>query len=276
MAAITSIKNQLDAMEQKLLSGTPLPDAEQSFYDSVSSSDLEEKENYVKDLMHQQVDDGLITGPEKTQLLSQVNERLQTIQKELADTENETKPKKVEKLNSMKGKVETRKEKLSKIAPRQPHRLKHEAGIFKLRAELQPLLELEDGAKGRLLSLKETQSLARKEEILEDIGQLEVRITRLDCVPGVVPVLRNHCLAHFCRKTAEDGLRMTRLLHCGWRHAIQHGRPKVNKRRKRQKRLLPPPRVPGKRQLPSPPPGQTQSLLSRRKPLVEVVEYSPQ
>lgn len=180
VAAISDIKNQLSELEQKLFNGTPLTYPEQTFFDSVSSSDLDEKQNYVKDLMHQQVDNGLITIREKTQLLSQVKERLETIQAELNEASREKKAKKVEKLNIVKGKAEARKEKLTNIAPRPPHRLRHEAEIFKLRGELQPLLDLEDDTKGRLLSVKETQSLARKEDVLEEIVQLEVRTKKLE------------------------------------------------------------------------------------------------
>jgi hypothetical protein len=174
IAVLTEIKTTVGEMERKLLTGTPLTDPEQSFYDSVSSNALDEKGEHVKTLMHQQVDDGLLTSKEKTQLVSQVQERLETLSKDLTEAEKENKAKKVEKLKDVMKKAEARKEKLSKITPKGPHRLKHEAEIFKLRAELQPLLDLEEGSKGRLLSVKETQTLARKDEILDEIAELEV------------------------------------------------------------------------------------------------------
>ena len=211
LAALASIKATLSGLEQKLLSGTPLNDAEQSFYDSVSSADLDEKQNHVKDKMHEQVEQGLITNREKAQLLAQVTERLDNLSKEIAEAEG--KPKKLEKLMGMKEKADTRKEMLSKIAPKAPHRLKHEAEILKLRAELLPLLELEEGSKGRLLSLKETQSLARKDVILEEIADLEVSDSRnslsnsLPACPHKVSVHRDSR-----RKKAEDGLKMTKHL----------------------------------------------------------------
>lgn len=172
MVAITSIKTKLGIVEQKLFSGNPLTDIEQNFYDSVSSDAMEEKQNVVKDLMHKQVDEGSITSQEKSNLLLQVNERLDTVSKELLEANG----KKKEKLTAVKEKVEARKAKLSNIAPQKPHRLKHEVAILSLRTELQPLLELEGGTSGRLLSLKETKILARKDEIIEEIAQLEVSI----------------------------------------------------------------------------------------------------
>eukprot|EP00980_Cylindrotheca_fusiformis_P006547 scaffold1384_cov116-Cylindrotheca_fusiformis.AAC.25 len=169
LASLAAIKTQQGELEQKLMSGTPLTDGEQEFYDSVSAESLDQKHNLVKDLMHEQVGKGEITAQEKAQLLSQVNERLETVSKEL----EQANAKKAEKMNGVKQKLEQRKKKLSSISPQEPHKLKHEAAIFQLRAELQPLLELEDGTSGRLLSLKESKSLARKEEILEEIAEFE-------------------------------------------------------------------------------------------------------
>ena len=174
ITALSSIKNLLEELDGKLLSGTPLTDTEQTFYDSVSVSTIDEKQAFVKDLMHGQVDDGIITSQEKEMLVTQVSERLQTLSKEIATAQEEGKPKRVQKLKEMTEKLETRKGKLERIEPKGPHRLKHEAEIAKLRSKMQPLLDLEGGAKGRLLSLKETQSLARKDEILEAIAELEV------------------------------------------------------------------------------------------------------
>lgn len=172
--AIGTIKSKLEDLEQKLMAGTPLSDAEQSFYDSVSMSSLEEKQAYVKEQMHEQVDIGKITVAERNTLLKQVQERLDTLVKEIATAETEGKAKRVENLKNAKTKAEERKQKLEQINAKTLPPLKHEAEIAKLRKELEPLLEVEDASKGRLLSVKETQALARKEEILEQIEQLEI------------------------------------------------------------------------------------------------------
>ena len=62
--------------------------------------------------------------------------------------------------------------------PQPPRRLKNGPAITKLRTELAPLLKVET-KKRQLLSLKETQAIARKEEIENEIAQLEVRVPRL-------------------------------------------------------------------------------------------------
>ena len=174
MTALSSIKALLEGLDEKLLTGTPLKESEQSFYDSVSVSVIDEKQAHVKDLMHNQVDNGIITTQEKKMLIGQVAEKLQTLSKEITTAEEEGKLKRAQKLNETKEKLETRRTKLERIEPKGPHRLKHEDEIAKLRTEMQPLLDLVVGAKGRLLSVKETQSLARKDEILEEISELEV------------------------------------------------------------------------------------------------------
>lgn len=175
MSAIEDIKQQLAALDQKLLTGTPLSDGEQEFYDSVSASSLDEKIACVKELMHKHVDEGSITSSEKKFLLGQVSDRLEQLSADISKAESEGKPKRVENLKAAKTKVQERKANLEKIDPKPPHGLKNAAEIAKLRNELAPLLEVEEAAKGRLLTLKESQAVARKEEILEEINQLEVR-----------------------------------------------------------------------------------------------------
>ena len=63
---------------------------------------------------------------------------------------------------------------LDSITPRPPPKLKHAAEIAKLYTELAPLLVIEESCKGRLLSLKESQTMARKDEIQAEIFSLEV------------------------------------------------------------------------------------------------------
>jgi hypothetical protein len=171
--AMTSLKEMAEAIEKKLMDGQPLSDAEQAFYDSVSLTSIEEKMACVRDMMHKQVDAGEISASEKEQLIAQVNEKLQTLKKEIQEAEQQKKPKRVENLNATELKIVARKEKLVALTPRPLPPLKNETAITKLRKELKPLLEMEQNAKGRLLTPKEAQTLARKDEILTEIEQLE-------------------------------------------------------------------------------------------------------
>jgi len=173
VAAIGEIKEILEGLDTKLLSGTPLNDSEQEFYDDVSLDSLSEKEALVKTEMQTHVEEGKITRLEKTNLLNQVQEKIGTLEKTISEATEEKKPKKVEKLKLQKEKLVEREKILSNITPTPPHALKHELEIRKLRKEMQPLLKLEKETKGRLLSLKETTTLARKDEIEEEIEILE-------------------------------------------------------------------------------------------------------
>jgi hypothetical protein len=180
--AIGSIMSMVKELEAKLLLGTALTDPEQSLYDGVSMSVLEEKQAFVKAQMQQQVDDEKLTAPEKAILLEQVGERLASLKEEKEAAEKEGKTKRVQQLTNMSTKVEERKAKLEKVTPKTPPPLKHEAEIAKLRKEIEPLLDVEEASKGRLLTLKETQALGRKEELEAQIEQLEVRRSPLRCI----------------------------------------------------------------------------------------------
>mmetsp|Transcript_15141 Transcript_15141/g.42092 ORF Transcript_15141/g.42092 Transcript_15141/m.42092 type:complete len:439 (+) Transcript_15141:164-1480(+) len=173
-AAIANIQKLISNLEERLLEGVVLDDNEQTLYDTVSIDDLKEKHAIVKEAMQKQVEtDGNITAEEQKQLLTQVSDRLETINADLEDAKAGNKPKKAEKLNNMKTKLEQRKAMLTKITSKPPAPLKYQKEILELHAELIPLKKLEESTKGRLLSVKETKTLARKDEILEEISQLE-------------------------------------------------------------------------------------------------------
>jgi hypothetical protein len=175
LTALGQVKDVIGQLDAKLLTGTPLSNPEQDLYDSVSIASIDEKEAFIKKEMQAQVEGGEITNTEKVFLVNQVTEKIESLSKEVAEAQAEKKPKKADKLNAMKEKTLARQKMLEEITPVKPHPLRHEAEIAKLRKEMRPLQQLEDSAKGRLLSVKETTTMARKDEILEDIEQLEVR-----------------------------------------------------------------------------------------------------
>ena len=172
-AAIADIQRLISNIEERLLEGVVLDDNEQALYDTISVDDLKEKHNFVKEAMQKQVEDGAITAEEQKQLLTQISDRIEMIDSELEVLKDQKKPKRVEKLTSMKTKVEQRKAMVTKISPKAPMPLKYQNEILELSRELVPLNKLEDSNKGKLLTLKETKSLARKGEILEEITELE-------------------------------------------------------------------------------------------------------
>ena len=173
LRALESVREILDELDQKLLRGTPLSDPEQDLYDAVSADDLQKKEAIVKKEMAAQVEAGHLTKEEKAMLLSQVADKIETLKGEVDEAVREGKSKKTAKLVTLRDKALARQEMLEKITPVPPHKLKHEPEIQKLRAEMRPLQKLEATAKGRLLSVKETTALGRKDEILAEIEELE-------------------------------------------------------------------------------------------------------
>jgi len=170
---IGEVKNILEELEKKLLAGIPFNDIEQEFYDDVSIDSLSQKEQLVRTEMQKQVEEGRITALEKSKLLNQVQEKIDALQKGIAEAKQDSKPKKVEKLTLQMEKANERKKKISAITGINTYPLKNEREIGKLRKEMQPLLRLERETKGRLLSLKETTVMSRKDEIEEEIRILE-------------------------------------------------------------------------------------------------------
>jgi hypothetical protein len=182
VAKIDEIKAMIKELDDKLLTGTPLDDAEQALYDSVSMTALDEKQAHVRELMQAQVDGGEITIAERKVLLSQVQEKIAALTKDLDEVQTMGKPaKRIETLTMALAKVQARLEKISNIVPKPLAKLKNEAQIVKLRTEMIPLAEIEasTGQRGQLRSIKDTQAIARKEEIEEEIEALEVSFSLL-------------------------------------------------------------------------------------------------
>lgn len=210
LSVMEEVKEIVQSLDDKVLKGSPLTDSEQEFYDACDLSSLEKKETYIKSAMHKHVEEGQITSLEKNRLLEQVKEKLHGLQEEIKDAIENSKPKKLQKLQAQLQKVTERQTTLNNIhQPCPPHPLKHQPQIEKLRKELHPLLKLEKETKGRLLSIKETAAMTRKHEIEEEIIQLEVRkmikhqfiqVFPLDCDMCVNFILLTFFVValHFC------------------------------------------------------------------------------
>ncbi|KAL3798505.1 hypothetical protein ACHAWO_002604 [Cyclotella atomus] len=164
----------VNKMDSKLMTGRPLLDDEQEFYDAVGGSTvISTKMEFLKKIMQQQVESGSMTSSELDKLILQVSERIDTLNDDIQTATQQSKEKKVANLNMQKEKATARKKMLEGQTPETPHPLKHENQIMKLKKQLQPLLKLEQSAKGKLLSMKETRELAAKDEILDEIAELE-------------------------------------------------------------------------------------------------------
>lgn len=171
LRALEAVAEMVEGLDGKLTSGTPLEEDEQEAYDMVV--DLEEKVAMVRGAMQDQVEAKKLTGGERDALLVQVEERIESLEEEIEEARAGGKPRKRAKLEAALEKAQARRELLGSVEPVPPPRLSREPDIQKLRAELRPLQRLEDGTKGRLLTVKETTALGRKAEIDEEIRGLE-------------------------------------------------------------------------------------------------------
>jgi hypothetical protein len=175
LAALDQIRGMVSSLDAKLLSGLPLTDHEQDFFDSVSVSSLEAKQSQLKELMRKQVEGGAITSEERNILVRIATERTQKLAKDLVEAKEQAKHKRVEALSLQQKRNEERLAMLEGTPVQPPLPLKNQINLSRLRGELAALKEIESNAKGRLLTLKESQAVGRKEEILEEITQQEVR-----------------------------------------------------------------------------------------------------
>jgi hypothetical protein len=164
LSALEELLNKLKELDSRLLSGMPLNAIENEFYDSVVF--LDKKEEYLRTEMHRQVEQGDITAWEKEVLLKQNAERIVALRKKDEQNKSSTRSQQLEKALQ-------RKQILNDIVPRQPRGLRHEEAIRKLRKELLPYIQMEEDLKGRLRTIRETQAMARKEEIENEIFQWE-------------------------------------------------------------------------------------------------------
>lgn len=164
----------VNKMDSKLMKGTPLLDNEQEFYDEVGGSTvIARKMEFMRKQMQKQVESGSMTSNELAKLIQQVSDRIDSLNNDIQTAIQQSKEKKVISLNMQKDKATARKTMLEGKSPQVPYPLKHDSEIMKLRKQLQPLLNLEQSVKGRLLTMKETKELAAKDEILNDIADLE-------------------------------------------------------------------------------------------------------
>lgn len=172
LAVLDDLCKQVQALDQKLMTGTVLTEAEQDFYDTVSSATLETKCGKIKEWMHAQVDEGKLTAAERALLLQQVQDRMAIVNTDIAACGADSATKK-QKLQSMHTKLHERQTKLSSLVPLPPPPLKHQPDIMALQKDMAPLADIQTKAAGRLLSVKESIAVGKLEELQQQVVELE-------------------------------------------------------------------------------------------------------
>jgi len=126
--------------------------------------------------MQTQVEEGKLTPSERQKLLKQVSERIDHLNDELQAALSQSREKKAHVLKLQLEKAKTRQSAMEAHPARSPlelYPLKYQSKIQLLRKKLQPLKKLEQSAKGRLLTVKETRELSAMDEIEEEIREWE-------------------------------------------------------------------------------------------------------
>ena len=157
MLVLEDLHDAVQECDSALMQGTPLTAAQQGFYDGVT--ELAQKMTFLKDQMATQVEEGRLTKPEHSQLLNQNAARIHELEEHYKPTE----------------KLEQRRKLLEQINPLPLPPLKHHAELGKLWKQAGPLMKFQEELQksGRLLSVKETQQLAKLEELMAEIEDLE-------------------------------------------------------------------------------------------------------
>mmetsp|Transcript_21478 Transcript_21478/g.46660 ORF Transcript_21478/g.46660 Transcript_21478/m.46660 type:complete len:603 (-) Transcript_21478:42-1850(-) len=157
------------AIENKMMVGNPLDSGEQAFYDD--SSELKEKIALAQKEAGKHVEEGKLTLDEKRALVEMNETKIETL---MSEKSSASVAEKLKKALARKQQLQSLSDDLLKMnSASYPPPLRHESQLTALRKKLLPLQALEDSARGRLLTLSETRSLAGKEEIEYDIERLE-------------------------------------------------------------------------------------------------------
>ena len=152
LECLEALQDIVKTLDEKLMHGQPLTEPEQSFYNVVSQ--LDEKIATVKHESKQHVQEGQLTEYERNLLLEHNAQRL-------AAEEGNSKNAK---------KLLERKKLLQSIQPILPRPLKHHAAIARLYKEASNLMHLNEN---QLLTVKERQMVSRREQIWQEIDDLQ-------------------------------------------------------------------------------------------------------
>lgn len=151
------VLQQVYDCDELLMTGKPLSDAQQAFYNS--TRELSDKRDYISKELQAHVDRGDLTQGELDHLKSQLESRITSAQQEGGS-------------KNVPEKLQERRQKLNAINPKELPKLQHHAALGKLWKQLAPLHHISEHS-NQLRSLQETQLLGQKVDLLEQIETLE-------------------------------------------------------------------------------------------------------
>ncbi len=167
---IKAARAELVASEEKLANMQPLSDGEQSRYDTLDATALEEKQAWLSKAMEEMVSSGQLTSAEVEMVAQQLDAKRETIETQLADADATGKAKKAEKLRALLEEVDARSAAVREIKPIR-RRVKFEAEIAAVQKKLAELAKLEKSKV--VLPLAEVQKLNAKPKLLDDLAAMQ-------------------------------------------------------------------------------------------------------
>jgi len=169
-AEIKTSAEKYSSIEAKMISGQPLAEDEQDFYDITTTEALAEKMDWLEGVIKAMVTDSQLTAGEKLQLLGQIDARVAAFEAEAAAATAEGKPKKAEKAMAGREQAVARRAHVAAIEPVR-HPLKHEDAIKDLRARCIPLVQLE--AQPGLRTMEEMKRIGSRLDMEAEAARLE-------------------------------------------------------------------------------------------------------
>ncbi|KAL3941605.1 MAG: hypothetical protein SGBAC_004053 [Bacillariaceae sp.] len=156
------VQQIMDPVEDLLMRGQVVPSDLQHCYDNVLV-EISEKQQFVKQAVQEQVELGNLMENELNFLLEQVEHRIQAL-----STKSNTP-------NPALTKARERRRMLKSFTPVAIPKLQHHAALGKLWKQVYAIpipLDL-DGNSGRLLSVQESKLVAKRDDLFQEIEQLE-------------------------------------------------------------------------------------------------------
>ncbi|OLP93498.1 hypothetical protein AK812_SmicGene24584 [Symbiodinium microadriaticum] len=166
--------SDLEAIEAKMTRLERLEPSEEALFNDVGAEELKEKRKVVEGEMKAMVDSGRLTAAERTDLLEQLEGKLEAVNAEIAKAQQDGKAKKVQALQHQLELMQSTKASVKAAEPVALPPLKHGAKIRELRMKLAELAQVEKVSKGHY-SMDELKRLGERPEIEEAVEELEKR-----------------------------------------------------------------------------------------------------
>lgn len=172
LKSLQDVCEKFREVEAKLVRGEALSAEEQARYDSNSGQD-EQKVTWLQSEIKGMVEKGQITPKEKSEVISQIEANIATLNSEIEKMKADNKPKKVAAMEERLAVLVEKKKTIAAITPLTHHRLRLGDEVLKLRMKLLTFGPLEEKQRMGGLTLAELKQLEPKFDIEANVASLE-------------------------------------------------------------------------------------------------------